>query len=120
MAEIKEAARTKVQFVLNDDSKGEFDVTEVTSVEIRGATGVATYRIDPLQDTLIKLVVTGRVVPEPVVVKQDNPEPAVESVVGILGTPENVKAAKDAEVQAEKDARVEVKPEADEKVSARR
>jgi len=93
----KEAQKTKVQLVVNDKEASSFDVTEITSVEIRGATGVATYRLDPLQDAVIKLVVIGRDVPEPVVTTVVNPSPPVEMVVGHLGTPYDVKALKASE-----------------------
>ena len=97
-------ADTKVQLVVNEEQKQEVVVSEITSVEIRGATGVATYRLDPMQDTVIKLVVVGKVVPE-----EGNgdvvPQPvSSESVVAHLGKPEDVKALKEREAKVAKDA----------------
>lgn len=122
---------TKVELVVNDESQKEVEVSEITSVEIRGATGVATYRLDPLQDTVIKLVVVGTVVPE----DEETPTPvATENVVAHLGKPEDVKglkdrekkvvedqekAAKEAEAAAKKDAEPE-KPEQKEVAATRR
>jgi hypothetical protein len=94
-------ADTKVELVVNDEKKNEVTVSEITSVEIRGATGVATYRLDPTQDVVIKLVVVGKVAPE-----GELPEAApvtTEDVVGHFGTPENVKNLKDREKKVRED-----------------
>lgn len=91
---------TKVELVVNDESKQEVEVSEITSVEIRGATGTAKYRLDPMQDTVIKLVVVGKVAQE----GDLEPAPvATEQVVGHFGKPEDVKNLKEREAQIEKD-----------------
>lgn len=100
---------TKVELVVNDEKKNEVTVSEITSVEIRGATGVATYRLDPMQDTVIKLVVVGKVADE------DDLEATpvqTENVVAHFGKPEDVKNLKEREAQVEKD-RVQAEKDAE-------
>lgn len=92
---------TKVELVVNDETKNEVEVSEIVSVEIRGATGVATYRLDPNQDVVIKLVVVGKVAQED---DEESPVPvSTEQVIGHFGKPDDVKALKEREAQVEKD-----------------
>jgi hypothetical protein len=85
----------KVEVVPND----ELDMSEMTGVEVRGASGVSSYKADPMQDTVLKLVVVGRKVDED---GQDSG--AIETVVAHIGDSEAIKAMKEAEEQARKDA----------------
>jgi hypothetical protein len=87
-----------VDFVVNDKSKGNVDLSQLQSVEIRGATGCASYRVDPLQDVLIRIVVVG-------VPAGDNTDDVpVEQELGVLGTAENIKTSELAAKEAAKGA----------------
>lgn len=93
---------TSVELVVNDETKDQVEVSEITSVEIRGATGVARYRLDPSQDVVIKLVVTGKVAQE----EGELPEAApvsTENVAAYFGRPEDVKDVKDREKKVKED-----------------
>ena len=48
-----------VVLVVNDEEGKPEEFENLTSVEVRGPTGVATYRLDPLQDHTLKIVVNG-------------------------------------------------------------
>ena len=60
---------TKVVLVLNNEESDVTEADDLSVVEVRGATGTATYRLDPMQDHTIKLVVAtaeaALVTPEP-------------------------------------------------------
>lgn len=102
---------TKVELVVNEEKKDEVTVSEITSVEIRGATGVATYRLDPMQDTVIKLVVVGKVAQE-----DELPEAApvsTENVAAYFGKAEDVKNLKEREAKVKKDAEEQAKKDAE-------
>lgn len=53
---------TKVIVVANGEESEVDDFDVLTSVEVRGATGVARYTLDPRQDAVIKIVVNGNIV----------------------------------------------------------
>jgi hypothetical protein len=53
---------TKVVLVSNGDEKELDDYETLSSVEVRGATGVSRYTLDARQDAVIKIVVNGNVV----------------------------------------------------------
>jgi len=83
-----------VDFVVNDKSKGNVDLSQLVSVEIRGATGCASYRVDPLQDVVIKIVVVG------VPANSKGDDIPVEQELGTIGTADNVKALAEAKSKA--------------------
>jgi len=85
----------KVEVVPND----ELDMSEMTGVEIRGASGVSSYKADPMQDTVLKLVVVGRKVSE-----DGTDSGSVETVVAHIGDSEAIKVMKEQEEKARKDA----------------
>lgn len=96
----------KVDFVVNDKSKGNVDLSRLQSVEVRGATGVASYRVDPLQDTIIKIVVVGLPYEKDEDDKKMDDVP-VEQTLGTLGSADDLKAAEAAAKEAEKPVRIE-------------
>jgi hypothetical protein len=89
----------KIEFIVNDHQKGKVDLSQLNSVEVRGATGVATYRVDPLQDTLVRIVVVGVPAKEK---DEDADNVPVEQELGVLGTSEAIKAFNEAQKEAEK------------------
>lgn len=95
-------ATTSVDLVVNEETKDKVELSEVSAVEIRGATGTARYQLDPRQDTVIKLVVIGKVAAEEGELPEATPV-TTENVAAYFGSEEDVKNLKDREKKVRED-----------------